>query len=125
MPWPRPGPSEGHAMALPAPAASSLNVARNSSQMVTTIQHALDVPLDYPAPVLPLLDGPGEAAPFAARMPSTYALLRDGLRSGIFPGAQLCVARRGEVQASVAVGAARSGLAMTESTLLPWFCCVN
>jgi len=91
----------------------------------TTLQTLTSVPLDYPRPAPTPDDSIGAAAPFAARMPVTYALLHEGLRSGIFPGAQLCVARRGEIQASVALGWARSDLPMAESTLLPWFCCVK
>ncbi len=83
------------------------------------------VSLDYPHPAEQAPTCPDRAADFASRMPATSALLRAGLHDGIFPGAQLCVARRGLIHATVAVGAARHGVPMSESTLLPWFCCVK
>jgi CubicO group peptidase (beta-lactamase class C family) len=83
------------------------------------------VSLDYPRPTPQAQACTEDAAAFAARLPATFALLRAGLRDGIFPGAQLCVARGDEIEAAVAVGAARHGVPMTLSTLLPWFCCVK
>ncbi|MBW3669858.1 MAG: beta-lactamase family protein [Actinobacteria bacterium] len=57
----------------------------------------------------------------SAALAAATALLQTGIDEGVHLGAQLCVSRRGEVVADIAVGEARRGVAMTPDTLLPWF----
>ena len=50
----------------------------------------------------------------------TVRLLEQGIDRGLHPGAQLYVSRAGEVEADLAVGEARPGVAMTPETLTLW-----
>jgi CubicO group peptidase (beta-lactamase class C family) len=51
----------------------------------------------------------------------THAVIENGIREGLHPGAQLCVARAGEVLIDEAFGQAREGVAMTRDSLTLWF----
>jgi CubicO group peptidase (beta-lactamase class C family) len=55
----------------------------------------------------------------------TRAALEKGRADGYHLGAQLEVRRAGDVLASIAIGEARPGIAMTTDTLLPWFSCTK
>ncbi len=59
----------------------------------------------------------------APLLPTTTALITAGLRDGLHVGAQLYVSRNREVVADLALGDARSGVAMTPDTLMPWMSC--
>lgn len=54
------------------------------------------------------------------RLPTTSALLREGISEGLHIGAQLHVTWGAEVAADVAVGESRPGVAMTPDTLMVW-----
>ena len=55
----------------------------------------------------------------------THAALEKGRVDGYHPGAQLEVWHRGQLVASIAIGEARPGVAMTAATLLPWYSCTK
>ncbi|HEX7165794.1 MAG TPA: serine hydrolase domain-containing protein [Acidimicrobiales bacterium] len=55
----------------------------------------------------------------------THAALERGRADGYHPGAQLEVSVGGERVASIAIGEARPGVAMTTDTLVPWFSCTK
>jgi CubicO group peptidase (beta-lactamase class C family) len=54
-------------------------------------------------------------------LPRTQALLAEGVRTGLHPGAQLYVSVHGRTVADLAVGEAREGVAMTPQTVNLWF----
>ena len=53
-------------------------------------------------------------------LPSTTALLEEGIGQRLHTGAQLYVSREGEAVADVAVGESRPGVAMTPDTVMLW-----
>ncbi|MEM6562655.1 MAG: serine hydrolase domain-containing protein [Planctomycetota bacterium] len=53
-------------------------------------------------------------------MQRTIELLRQGIADGLHPGFQLCVMRGGEVVGACAEGEARTGVPMTDDTLMLW-----
>lgn len=60
------------------------------------------------------MDGPSD-------LPATRAAILAGIDRGWHVGAQLEASRRGSVVARLALGEARSGVAMAPDTLVPWF----
>src|SRR5262245_37387513 len=51
----------------------------------------------------------------------TRAVIQDGIRDGLHPGAQLCVFHRGEVLIDEAFGSAREGVPMQRDSIMLWF----
>lgn len=57
---------------------------------------------------------------FAARLPRSYAIAREGMEAGLHLGLQACIAVRDEIVADVVLGESRPGVAMTSETLMLW-----
>lgn len=61
----------------------------------------------------------------AGILPRTAALLGSRLAAGRFLGAQVFAAQGDKVIADLGVGSARTGVPMTSTTLIHWFCCTK